>query len=264
MRTIIVACAALVASASAVLAADAAVTPGPFYPPPAFPRGEPAVYPGPFDPPPAFPLLKHYNWTGFYAGLNAGGAFGRTAWTSIADTNPVTGAPLTATTTMSGGLAGVTAGYNLQAGDPLVVGAEADLDWSGLKSTLVTPACTPGCQVKNPWLSTIRLRIGWGFETVMPYVTGGVALGELSGSIVGTGLGTDSQNTLGWTVGAGAEFVIAGGLHAKAEYLYVDLGGFSCNTCGALSAIPPPAPVSARVTANVARVGLSYQFDIGK
>ena len=94
---------AFIASAAMALAADQAV-----------------ISPG--------PLAKIYDWTGLYLGLNGDGAFGTAHWSSVA--NLISG-----TSTVSGGLVAGTAGYNLQTGEPCVVGVEADLDWSGVQGT---------------------------------------------------------------------------------------------------------------------------------
>jgi opacity protein-like surface antigen len=142
---------ALLASAGAALAADASpmVTPGPFNAPPAFPVG-PTVTPGALYGPPAYPRVQRYDWTGFYIGINGGGAFGTTDWT----------APLAANSaSLSGGLVGGTAGYNLQANEPFVVGVEADFDWAHVNGT-ATEACVPNCGFKSTWLDTARLRFG--------------------------------------------------------------------------------------------------------
>ena len=64
------------------------------------------------------------------------------------------------------------------------------------------------------------------------------------------------------TGGAGVEFVIWGPWTAKAEYLYADLNGLSCNVaCGG-----PPAfnmggsPISINVRENIVRAGLNYRI----
>ena len=65
---------------------------------------------------------------------------------------------------------------------------------------------------------------------------------------------------IGWTVGAGFEYMFAGNWSVKGEYLYVDLG--TLNGVGVLT--PPFAGFaytnSTRVTANIARVGVNYHF----
>jgi len=218
MKTVMMASIAFIASASAALAAEPGpvITPGPFSPPPAYPRvqaNEPVTTPGPFAPPPAFPVARVYDWTGFYVGINGGGTFGTAAWISVPD-------GISGRADVSGGLVGGTAGYNLQTGEPYVLGAEADLDWSSLRGTVsptIAPmSCAPGgCEVTNPWLATLRLRFGYAFDGIMPYVTGGAAIARLNAE---GPFGTEGANNLGWTAGAGVEFVIAGALRAKVEY----------------------------------------------
>src|SRR5262249_57389864 len=119
---------------------------------------------------------------------------------------------------LAGGLFGGTFGYNLQAGNTSwVVGAEADLGWSTIKGTLPpniapelagfdpvtgasifvpTPICVPNCEVSNPWLATARLRLGYSFGLVMPYVTAGVAVGRLQANISGIPAGPASSDNL--------------------------------------------------------------------
>jgi outer membrane immunogenic protein len=253
MRIIITASLALFAFVGAALAADAepVVNPGPFSPPPAYPANrthqEPVVTPGPFDPPPAYPYVKAYNWTGFYVGITGGGALAKTYWSSVPDLT-------SGSSNLSSGLVGGTIGYNLQAGDPFVVGIEADVDWTGMKTTVSPASCAPGCELKVPWLDTARLRFGYAFNGVLPYVTAGAALGRLQASIVSAPLGTEEANNIGWTVGGGVEFAITAALRAKAEYLYFDLDGFNCNAgCGG-------GPIAFNVRGSVVRAGLNYRL----
>ena len=57
-----------------------------------------------------------------------------------------------------------------------------------------------------------------------------------------------------WIVGGGIEFAIAGHWTAKAEYLYVDLGHFSCGiACGATTQ-------NVSFDANLFRGGINYRF----
>jgi outer membrane immunogenic protein len=254
MKTVVIASSMLIASAGAALAADAVITPGPLSAPPAFPARAsqgPVVRPGPFDAPPAYgpPPFRVYNWTGFYLGLNGGGAFAKTGWGSLPDLT-------TGNVSNLSGLFGGTIGYNLQAGDSVVLGAEADLDWSGLTATIPAasaPSCITNCQLSMPWLATVRLRGGYSFGGVLPYVTGGVAITHFDANIAGTPFGTQLSDNLGWTAGGGVEFVITGDWRAKVEYLYMDLNGFTCTVAcnGALSLNP-------RV--NVFRAGVNYRL----
>jgi len=256
MKTVMIAGIAVIASASlaTMACADPTVTPGPFAPPPAFPAAHanqgPTVAPGPLDAPPAYPTAKLYDWTGFYVGGNGGATFGSTSWTSTPDL--VNGSFNTAS-----GLVGGTGGYNLQTGDALVLGIEADLGWSNITGTVSPASCAP-CSFKIPWLGTTRLRVGYAFNGILPYITGGAAIAELDANMGGAPFGTAINYNLGWTAGGGIEVAITEALRAKVEYLYVNLNGFSCyGPCGAQIS---GGPISFNPTANVIRAGLNYRF----
>jgi outer membrane immunogenic protein len=255
LRTAAAAGVMVLASTAAVLATDAtpSVAPGPFEAPPAFPtaraRQDATVRPGPFEAPPAYglPANRMYNWTGFYLGLNGGGAFGNTNWGSIPDA-------VTGNASNAGGLGGGTIGYALQAGDAVVVGVEGDAALTRIASTVSPASCAPNCELKVPWLATARIRLGYSFGGIVPYATGGVAMGTLEADIAGAPFGTQRSDNLGWTAGGGVEFVIIGDWRAKAEYLYVDLNGFSCTiACGG-------GPISFNFRTNVFRAGVNYRL----
>ena len=128
----------------------------------------------------------------------------------------------------------MTLGYNWQgAGSPWVFGLEGDLNWSDIKGSFANAACPFGCQIKSEWLGTARGRVGYAIDRFMPYVTGGVAFGDVQRQP--TGFAGAGDTNVGWTLGAGIEGAIAPNWTAKAEYLYVDLGSTSCGVlvCGA-------------------------------
>ena len=91
-------------------------------------------------------------------------------------------------------------------------------------------------------------RKGYAIDRFMPYVTGGAAFGDVKTNI--PGLGSESTTRAGWTVGAGAEYAFAPNWTVKAEYLFVDLGKFTCNLCGA----------NVKFNENIVRAGLNYKF----
>jgi outer membrane immunogenic protein len=230
-----------------------------------------AIPPDFFTAPPAFAPPRAYNWTGVYIGINGGGGWGRSHWVST----PWPSTPQDGDYSLSGGLLGGTLGYNLQAGtSSFVVGGEVDLAWANIKGTIppfvaqvvsidpntgnpiITPTsgCTPNCEISNPWLATARLRFGYSFDWILPYVTAGVAVGRLETNIAGIPLGRQSANNLGWTVGAGVEMVISGPWTAKLEFLHADLNGISCDKACGLSA------VSINANENIIRAGLNFRI----
>jgi outer membrane immunogenic protein len=180
-----------------------------------------------------------YNWTGFYVGINGGGAWGNSQWDGLNKFD------------VSGGMIGGTIGYNWQVGQ-IVVGAEGDIDWSGVKGNTGV-LCGASCETRNKWLATIRGRLGYAFDRFLPYITAGLAAGDINATRPGFPGGSSSN--AGWTVGAGLEFGIASNVSVKAEYLYVDLGDFNCGfNCGLV------ANGNVSYDANVFRGGLNIRF----
>jgi outer membrane immunogenic protein len=198
-------------------------------------RPAPAPY---YKAPPAF---VPYNWTGFYVGINGGGAIGSSSWNSNGSRN------------ISGGLVGGTVGYNYQIGQA-VWGVEGDIDWADINGTATNATCPLGCKTSDTWLSTVRGRLGYAADRFMPFVTGGLAVGDIRAST--PGFGTASATNAGWTIGGGLEAALVQNWTAKVEYLYVDLGNFNCGvSCG--------AGVTNNVSfhTNVLRAGLNYRFN---
>ncbi len=188
--------------------------------------------------PPAFNPV--YNWTGFYLGVNGGGGWGQSKWDSVGSFNT------------SGGLVGGTVGYNWQTG-PWVLGLEGDVDWANINGTAINAVCPLGCKTTNDWLATVRGRVGYAFDRFLPYVTGGLAVGDIKAATPFF-LG-DSTTNAGWTVGGGVEVAIVNNWTIKGEYLFVDLGKFNCGlNCG----LAATNNVSTRLS--IARAGLNYRF----
>src|ERR1039457_79962 len=91
-----------------------------------------------------------FSWTGFYAGINAGYAWGQSSWS-----DPTVGAD-SGNFNTSGGVVGGQLGYNWQMG-PVVLGIETDGDWIGVKGStagLGGVCATDGgsqCQTQQSW-----------------------------------------------------------------------------------------------------------------
>jgi outer membrane immunogenic protein len=159
------------------------------------------------------------DWTGFYAGIEGGGAWGSHSFLHPGGVD--TGSKL------QGGLIGGDVGYDFQSG-AWVFGAEADLSWADISGS--APCRNPifTCSAKVDWLGTARARVGSAYDRFLPYVTGGLAYGNVQrlGSGFGTALTQDSVHT-GWTAGAGVEYALDPNWSLRGEYLYVDLGSRS-------------------------------------
>lgn len=203
-------------------------------------------------PPAIAPAL--YDWTGFYVGLAGGGGWGSSDH-EITKTHKAVD-----DFDVSGGLFGGTAGYNWQWGQA-VFGVEGDASYAWLHgSTRGNPPglCGPpaaSCTTKLRGFETLRLRFGYAWDRWMPYLTGGLALGQIRGEIDPRG-NSGSTTRAGWTVGAGIEWAFAPRWSAKLEYLFADFG-----TEDALFVRQPGAfPFDVSLNTNIVRVGVNYKF----
>lgn len=226
---------------------------------PAFAADLPAGPPPPQAPAAYIPApAPIYNWSGIYIGVNGGYAFGNSNWNATPGFG--TGVVGTGNFNIDGALAGGTLGANFQSGQ-FVFGVEADGDWTDIKGTTSNGDCAAGsCQTSNDWLATVRGRVGYAFDRVLLYATGGGAAGDVKATVSSPGVPTISTDSteFGWTAGAGVEVGLTENITAKAEYLYVDLsnGSLSCSAavCGAAVTVP------VQFDASIIRAGLNFKF----
>jgi outer membrane immunogenic protein len=203
----------------------------------------------------------YYNWTGCYLGANGGGAWNSMNF-NIGNNNSAffgpefsSGAvPGTYGESANGGIAGAQAGCNWQpTASAFVYGFEMDADWANLKNTKTTStnvaAFGPGTGTATETMqsiATIRGRVGYAFDRLFVYATGGLALGNSNYSYAfyfpGTGEGYQnsySATRIGGTAGAGLEYAFTSVISAKVEALWYELEGSQFQAGGA-SAITPP------------------------
>jgi outer membrane immunogenic protein len=202
--------------------------------------------------PPPLPDHMPYRWTGFYVGGNIGGSWG--------SQDVTVGALPTVNLHPSGVIGGAQIGYNMQV-DQIVFGVEADIQGAGQNdsgSVTGAPGFVPAAtfNIQNDKLDmfgTVRVRAGFAFDRLLPYVTTGWAWGHgsVSGASTGGLVFSGSQSYSGWAIGGGVEWGITSQWSAKLEYLYIDFGS------GPL--IPGPI-VAGRMTDNILRVGVNYKF----
>lgn len=228
-----------------------------------------------------------HNWTGFYAGINAGGVWGSSdPGLSIGpDTlygTAVAAAAFTGATPKfnnSGFTGGIQGGYNWQNGHT-VVGIEADFEYFGPKGSNAgsgfIPATSNFTSVQDfsaDWLVTVRPRAGIIVnDNLLIYGTAGLAITNFkySETVVGTaGAGpfgeAFSRNgpKAGFVVGVGAEYALNNHWSLRAEYLYLNFG----STKGVAQLTFPTIPGSStqfnydiKLQENIARVALNYKF----
>ena len=225
------------------------------------PASGPPVFAGNPDPPivtkAAAPPLPPFSWTGVYLGLNGAYSFGSSDWTRI-----VIGAS-SGNFGTSGFAFGGTVGANYQIGH-FVIGVEGDGDWtdaSGFGTFTAASFCAGGCLTNNSWVATARGRIGYAFDRILAYGTGGAAFGDVRANFSNDPV--SSATEAGWTVGAGVEVALAANWTAKAEYLFVDLGNGLCMAECAIQhprALPTIPDIAVTFNESLVRAGVNYKF----
>jgi outer membrane immunogenic protein len=221
------------------------------------------------------PKAAPYNWTGFYLGVEGGAGWGNAAQTDALGFNSGTYQP-------NGAFVGGTIGYNWQVDYHWVLGLEGDASWADIGATTggtdpssstihsLNPnnqpfGCGGGvqqCQTKLEDIETVRGRIGYAFGYVMPYVTGGLAVGSVhgeEGDVAANGaFGSGTSTLYGWTAGAGVEAMILPRWTVKLEGLYTDFGNKTVfnDTVPSVGSVPE----NIKFTPAFIKIGVNYKI----
>ncbi len=188
---------------------------------------------------PGMAQAQPYDWTGFYVGAYAGGAWGHSnavtgatcpalGWTGTftggyfcsVSTPPASSANAAAVSAAGTGPAsssafvgGGQAGYNWQANN-IVYGIEADIGSFSLKASrqgggvyptnsmfvfLTGKNFTVGSSISTDWLFTARGRLGWTVDNWLLFATGGLAVTNLQST-----LNFSDNNAAGFPIVPGA------------------------------------------------------------
>ncbi|GJD47631.1 hypothetical protein OPKNFCMD_0339 [Methylobacterium crusticola] len=266
--------------------------------------------------PPVFTPVPVFTWTGFYAGFNAGYGFdasdNNNNRATVVGVGPTTGLFSTAAGPTTGVLAfggrnsidgfvgGGQIGYNYQftPGNGVVVGIEADAQYVDFGrdrnrfafATVPGGALNPGALVFNPnglsgldFFGTVRGRLGYAFDRVLFYGTGGFAYGSGGGRDFGLPNRSTDDFKTGWVAGGGVEYALptdsflnffrSSAVTIKIEGLYVNLDrGTGLNGAFAVAgartvAIGDPDVIAVNYNNRrrsdefaVVRAGLNYKF----
>jgi outer membrane immunogenic protein len=232
-------------------------------------------------------------WTGFYVGLGLGGRWTDTEWTTdcLAPVALPAGCPndfFPGTTRIGNDnpvdfgegafRVGGHAGFDWRI-STWVLGVEGDLGWADTsRSRTGIPGTWPAdlgggfdsASVESQWDASLRARAGFLLTpTLIVYATGGVAFlrQEVSASCeavfpvgwcVVSNSDSDTETYVGWTFGAGGEWMFARHWSLRGEYRYSDYGSRSFT----FFADEPIDSVgfSVEQKAHMSSVGLSYRF----
>jgi outer membrane immunogenic protein len=152
-----------------------------------------------------------FEFAGFYAGAHAGYS------ASEAD---LSGGDLKD----NGLMGGIQAGYNFIDGN-FMYGLETDISLTGADPDNPCPG-NPGlgCELESGPMATLRARAGYAVDNWMIYATGGMAASRFELDTDTTN--GDNEGMFGWTVGAGAEYLLGDIVGLKLEYRYLQFGDF--------------------------------------
>jgi len=139
----------------------------------------------------------------------------------------------------SGGEAGGLIGFNWQFHNCWVIGLEAAGSYLWLDESVDRNITFPGSggpivisshsSFETQYLATFAPRIGYSFGNWLPYITGGLAVGNLdfdqhlqNGGYFSGG-GVDKTHA-GWMLGGGLQYALNSRWSVRAQYQYIDLG----------------------------------------
>jgi outer membrane immunogenic protein len=240
------------------------------------------------------PETAAVSWTGFYVGGNVG--YSRSKYVESNRTGSAGGVifipgvgDLTITpgsADLAGGSlgshaigAGAQIGVNYQIGRT-VLGLEADIQSTTANASLGDSVDIPGglfslnsqISTKTDWIATMRGRVGYSSGTLLPYVTGGLALSHVESTITNAasipGFPVDipqasssiSKTPIGYAVGGGLEYAAGHGWSVKGEYLHLAFASQSYDFNSSFSA--PIAGLGTLNGSTTAHADIKTSFDI--
>lgn len=224
------------------------------------------------------------SWQGAHVGVNFGHGWGNvdTTGNTMTTTGPLVGLPNNwfPSTTFTGAngnddfqgiLGGGQIGYDWQVNN-IVFGIEGDYQGADInRSDWFLGSANGPLYVKSAGIdqfATIRGRLGYAFDNVLVYGTGGAAFGKLdSGLTIQPGTfaapigapfsASNSTWKTGWTAGAGVEVAMSRNWSARMEYLHLDFDragvDFDFGNAGS-------AHSNGKITSDIVRAGLNYRF----
>ncbi|VFU10744.1 outer membrane protein [Methylocella tundrae] len=220
-------------------------------------------------PPPVYvPPVPIFTWTGIYVGAQIGYAWG----TSNINVTDSFGDFASFQGSNSGVIGGGHIGYNLQF-NQFVVGLEGDVEGTSLSKTRSGSPFFEGLgsvpvavSTKADIMGSIRGRVGYAWDRVLLYATGGVAFAGVEGTIYGPfgGQVSSSSTRVGWTLGGGLEYAVTNNWSIRAEYRYAQFGhsSFAADNAFATPGLAALGVIASRTTnLNRVEVGVSYKFD---
>ncbi|HTV32291.1 MAG TPA: outer membrane protein [Methylocella sp.] len=198
-----------------------------------------------------------FTWAGLYLGGQVGFAW-ENDYTTTFNTGPVGVTPVVtgvfpSTANADGVVGGAHLGYNWKV-NQFVLGLEGEIDGVDLTQT-ISPVYYVSLNTNLYLQGALLGRIGYAFERVLVYATGGGVEGLLKNSytVLGT-LSTLPEAHSGWTVGGGVEYAVDDHWSARIEYRHSDFGTIN------ETQIVDFVQASHHVEENQVKLGFSYRI----
>lgn len=175
------------------------------------------------------PPVAEFSWKGFYVGGHVGYAWVHDdSYNILYFPTQIIGAVTPSGFSSGGAIGGLHVGYNW-AWKQLILGLEGDVDVTSLEGTV---ASRPGTTFfsstsRSPVQGSIRGRLGYAFDRILVYATGGGIFGGILTTYHAWPIGDSfSRTRQSWTVGGGLEYAFNNNWSARVEYRYADFGKY--------------------------------------
>jgi outer membrane immunogenic protein len=206
--------------------------------------------------PPVFaPPPPVFSWTGVYIGGQAGYQWGTSDPTLVTAGGAfVAGEP---SYNNEGVVGGGHAGFNYQVSQ-FVFGIEGDIEGTSYSGSGLSATGAFRSSTRDDIEGSVRGRVGFAWDRVLFYGTGGVAFASIDNSFGlagGPSLFSATSGRVGWTAGGGVEYAIDPNWSVRVEYRYTDYGDYNFATF-------PGFALREHETDNRVEAGFSYKFDM--
>src|SRR6516165_2272701 len=218
-------------------------------------------------------VIPPFTWTSCYAGVQAGGGWGKKDLTdTVGIFSSLPGGFSAANLDVSGWMVGGQFGCDYQFAPTWVVGIEGAASGGNISktTTFATTVVEPGDDTATfrsttDFLASITGRIGYAFDRWLVYGKGGVALvGDRyhSDDVGGNFFFDATENRIGWTAGAGVEWAFTPEWSVKLEYDYY---GFSTKSVSLFDSTIAMinAPVNINQNIQVVLLGINFHARSG-
>jgi len=213
------------------------------------------------------PVAQAQDWGGFYGGVSVGRDQGDVDWV---DNNGgwFSFAPGTTHSASANGMGGgMQVGYNWQFGNGVLAGVEVGITSLG-NSSVVTSPLFPASDVWHTEvtnLGTATARVGFARGKWLPYVEGGLAIGDVamtnrdSGFCAPPCVFRSRESQTGYVLGIGADYMAGENVSFGLNYRFADLG--SSTRTGNTTGVGTAENYTVNATASVVSLRINFLLD---